>query len=125
MTAKQIERQAAIEDLRGLLRTGDTVHCVLRNVSRSGMSRVIDLFVIRKGDRVNIGHTASVALDSGWDRKRQGIRVGGCGMDMGFATVYNLAWVIFHDTRRYKRWAAKQSERQPRDAGYMLTHRWV
>ena len=47
MNQQELDRQEAIEHLRTMLQPGDTVYTVLRNVSRSGMSRGIDLYMIQ------------------------------------------------------------------------------
>lgn len=105
-TKKETERQEAVRFLTVAedgpkLAPGDVVYCVLRHRSQSGMMRVIDLFVIRK-DRWSgkphpwfIGFRAAKALGDVYDRERQGIRIGGCGMDMGFHLVYSLSSVLF------------------------------
>lgn len=95
--AKQSEQNQAIESLRETLKPGDTVYTILRSVSRSGMSRVIDLVSIKDGDTFHLGFLAAKAMDDKYDREREGIKVGGCGMDMGFHIVYNLARTLFRD----------------------------
>ena len=113
------ERQEAIDSLRNTLKPGDVVYCVLRSVSRSGLSRVIDLQRImtdEDGDTriVSIGYRTARALEMAWDRDRDGIKVSGCGMDMGFHLVYELGRVLYPDG----------TGRSP-DGGYALTHHWV
>jgi len=89
----------AILHLRSVLHPGDTVYCVLRHVSRSGMSRNIDFYYIADGAPVWIASYVGHALGTpqslkNWERS-QGLTVGGCGMDMGFHMVYNLSRVLF------------------------------
>ncbi len=67
-----------------------TVFCVLRHVSRSGMKRTIDLFVVRNGGIMRIGFHAARLIGRTWNSEREGIVVGGCGMDMGFEVVDSL-----------------------------------
>lgn len=83
--------------LRKLLKPGSTVYGIVRTVSRSGMSRTIDFFVMptKKGDRPMYlsGYMATLL---GYTRDSSGaLRVSGCGMDMVFHTVYNLSSVLF------------------------------
>lgn len=98
---------------------GDTVYTVLRSVSSSGMSRTISLKVARNGKILDLTYFASVVL--GWPlvekNGSRALRVGGCGMDMGFHTVYTLARVLFRD----------KYEGQPDavDAGYSLSQAWA
>jgi hypothetical protein len=83
--------------LLAILKPGDTVQCVLRNCSRSGMSRSIDLFVVRGGELQQVTYWASRVLGDSIDRNNGGIKVPGCGMDMGFHLVYSLSRVLFRD----------------------------
>src|SRR5690606_2034174 len=116
MVSKQ-EQQEARERLRKYIKPGDTIYCILRHVSRSGMTRVIDLVTVRDdGEILHIGYNAAAALGWTYDREREGVRVSGCGMDMGFHLVYSLAHALFSGGQT----VAERSE----DAGYSLTHRW-
>lgn len=94
MTTKQ-EKAEAIAQLREWLKPGDTVHTILRNVSRSGMSREIGVVILRP-DGVTLHPNWSVAKALGLRQgKRDGVIVGGCGMDMGFHLVSNLAYILY------------------------------
>jgi hypothetical protein len=95
MTRKDAERQEAAEKLRAFISPGDTIYTTLRKVSRSGMSRIIDLHVIKDGEPRWIGYTAATALGMTWKDREQGVKVGGCGMDMGFHLVYELSYALF------------------------------
>ena len=124
MTAAERETQEARAELYKLLRPDEDVLCVLRHRSRSGMMRVIDLYIIRKGGLRRISYGAAKAIGWTYNRKHDGITVDGCGMDMGFHLVYSLAGAVFEGTRKHKNWAAKQAH-GPQSAGYMLRSRWV
>jgi hypothetical protein len=94
------EREEAITRLREWITPGDTLYCVLRSCSRSGMSRIIDLQGFKPTttgelQHFSYGYNAALALGWGYDRKREGVKVGGCGMDMGFHLVYSLSSVLF------------------------------
>lgn len=90
----------SIRYLRSILNPGDTVRTILRQVSRSGMSRRISLVIARDGEIEDITWHAARAMG---DKVKQGGRwvqdagltVGGCGMDMGFHLVYNLGRYLF------------------------------
>jgi hypothetical protein len=88
-----------VEEARGrlleLLKPGDTVYTVLRHVSRSGMSRVISLYVIVDGEPRWLDGYASRVMGTTLDRDREGLKIGGCGMDMGFALVYDLSYCLW------------------------------
>ena len=94
---------------------GDTVYTVLRSVSSSGMSRKISLKVAKDGKILDLTYYASILLD--WPlvevNGSRALRVGGCGMDMGFHTVYTLSRVLFRE------------EGNTKDAGYLLNHNWA
>ncbi len=85
------------EYLLEAVRPGDTVWCVVRNVSASGMSRTISMFVIRCEPEMN-AYTGGVGVYQihyntanvlGWrySQRHEGVCVQGCGMDMGFHLV--------------------------------------
>lgn len=94
---------------------GDTIYTVLRSVSSSGMSRKISLKVAKEGKILDLTYYASILLD--WPlvevNGSRALRVGGCGMDMGFHTVYTLSRVLFRE------------EGNTKDAGYLLNHNWA
>jgi len=101
---QQTERETALAKLRALCPPGTTVYNVLRHVSRSGMQRVIDPFVLvaddyRPSNAVRPFYLRGWLRDLGYriDRTRDGIVIGGCGMDMGFHLVYNLSAAIYAD----------------------------
>lgn len=105
-TAKQREAEEARERLLEWIKPGDTVYCVLRHVSQSGMSRVIAPIVFRDNEPLFIGWNVARLLDFRFDSKKEGVKVGGAGMDMGFHLVYSLSSSLFGD-------------------GYALTSRWL
>lgn len=92
--AAQAERAEAIAQLREWLKPGDTVYCVLRNRSRSGMSREIGLVIMKDGSDLHPNYSVAKALGER-QGKHDGIIMGGCGMDMGFALVYHLSHILF------------------------------
>lgn len=100
--AQQVEREQWIARLRDTLEPGDTVTTVLRHVSASGMSRSIDAYKLYQRedgeiDRYWLSYWIAHAGIGSWDAKREAIRVGGVGMDMGFHIVYSLSYMLFPD----------------------------
>ena len=91
------ERDEARDTLRKLLPPGSTVYTVIRHVSASGMSRCIDLYVIQDNRPRWLSGYACKAAGFTWDDKRESIRVGGCGMDMAWHLVYELASAIYSE----------------------------
>lgn len=103
-SARKQEQQEAIERLREWLKPGDTVYTILRHVSRSGMQRVIGVKLIHDGNRrcgmdgiAELSYNVALALDMRFDRDREGVKIGGCGTDMGFEIVYNLGRALWPD----------------------------
>lgn len=126
---KDAERIDAIQQLRKLLKPGQTVYTVLRSVSRSGMSRRIDLYMVRgRAIRYLTGYVARVL---GYRQSNDGeIVVGGCGMDMGWALVYELSRHLFPKgfipakAGRSGRNGTPADQRDL-DGGYALQHEWL
>lgn len=95
--AARAEQEEAREVLREILKPGDTVYTVLRHVSRSGMMRAIDAYVIEDDSPRWISTYAARAAGYKYSRKYEAIEMGGCGMDMGFALVYGLSRALWPD----------------------------
>jgi hypothetical protein len=100
ITGKELETVKA--ELRADMPKGSTVYTILRSVSRSGMSRVISPVVLTIKDKkirpiFPEYHVAQVLEYSSLSDHPEGIKVGGCGMDMGFSLVYNLASALYGD----------------------------
>lgn len=124
------ERQEAAGRLREWVKPGDTVYCILRHVSASGMNRTIQLVKIDGGEPAFLGWNAAKALGYRYDEKREGVKIGGCGMDMGFALVSELGRVLFpdggqveHSTRSGQ--LQRGGETQEPRGEYLLRHRWL
>lgn len=88
------ERQEALDELRAMFPAGSTVPTILRHVSSSGMSRAVSVIGPNLGDVSYLVARAGVAK---LDPRHQGLKMGGCGMDMGFALVYGLARTLYAD----------------------------
>ena len=87
----------AREQLLAMLKPGSTVWTVVKHVARSGMSRHISCYVVQGADiRWIDGYVAKVT-GYPFDREREALRVGGCGMDMGSQLVYSLSRTLYPD----------------------------
>lgn len=121
-----MDQQEAITKLHELLKPGDTVHCILRHASRSGMTRAISPVIIRDGEPVEIDYLVGPAIGYKFNRDHSGLTVEGCGMDMGFEMVYNLGRVLWPDGFEtppgYMRNGPCAFDK---DGGYALRHRWI
>lgn len=79
------------------IKAGDTLYTSLRRVSASGMTRIISVHFVDEDRRIrDITSLVASALDStevqthcGW-----GIKIHGCGMDMGYHVIDNLSYVL-------------------------------
>ena len=83
--------------LLSILKPGDTVYTRVNHVARSGMMRVIDLYVIRENEPLRITWHVCNVLGSTYNRKHEGLRMDGCGMDMCFAAVYELGSCLWRE----------------------------
>ena len=108
MKVTKQEQQAAAERLSTWVMPGDTIYCVLARVSRSGMRRVIRFYKISasaetgKNETSDLSWNIAKALEYGYDEKKDGVVVNGCGMDMGFHVVYSLSDKLFTDGYQLK-----------------------
>ena len=130
------------------LKAGETVYTILNHVSKSGMLRVIDLVVIRDNQPSNIYPfireiEEKFTKDFKPDKKHQGFRVSGVGMDMGFNLVYNLSSRLFPNGFECIGWDKPSKDRCPssdhvnnpkvnsedgfihKDGGYALKQKWL
>jgi hypothetical protein len=105
------ERKAEIEKLRKIFDKMEDkkVYCVLRNVSRSGMSRDIDFYIFIDNTKYYLSYTIAGLLDYPFNDNK-GVKIGGAGMDMGFSVVYGLSSLLYAEEDR---------------AGYKIRHEWI
>lgn len=97
MKTTKAEREEAVATLREALKPGDTVYTILKHCSRTGMQRVIDVYVIKDNQPQRYSWTVAIACGWTYSKDHEGIKMGGCGMDMGFHLVYCLGRVLFPD----------------------------
>ncbi len=109
---RALHKAQCADTLRQIAPAGSTVYCVLRDVSRSGMSRRISFFVLQDNRPRCIDYLISVLRVAGAVRhpSKEGLTVSGAGMDMGFHVVHSLASRLYPDVPR---------------AGYSLNHEWL
>jgi len=80
------------------LRDTRRVYCIVRSVSRSGMSRTISMHIVRDGRILGLSYNAATFLGRSYKDREGAVRIDGCGMDMGFALVSELSHYLFgHD----------------------------
>jgi hypothetical protein len=135
--AQKQERAEAVEMAHKLLKPGDTVHTILRHVSRSGMLRRISpVRIWQEGQTYHLDHLANCiingtrSVDNG-----DGVPMGGCGMDMGFELVYVLSRYLYPNgfecagegcpSNDHSNGDRDYSPHQHSDGGYALKQRWL
>lgn len=140
--AQATERDEAIGRLREWIAPGDELRTILRHVSASGMLRVVDMVKLQPSERrpgdvdvLAVAWNAAKAMGDRFDRDREGIRVSGCGMDMGFHLVYNLGRTLFPDgfdcvgdrcpSNDHSNGDRDYSPHRHSDGGYALRQRWM
>jgi hypothetical protein len=122
------EKQEAIETLLSILKPGDTIYCNLAHVSKSGMMRVINFYVPLVDDDGKpwirrIDWLMCKAAGLRYNRRHEGVEMGGCGMDMGFAAVYGLGYALWPNGTPEPH--GRRNGEPDGDGGYALKHSWM
>ena len=135
MRKPEREKQEAREHLLTMLKPGDTVETVLRHVSRSRMSRSISPCIHVGGCSIDLTYWACRLLGYSFDQRHDGVKMGGCGMDMGFALVYDMSRALFPDgfecigercpANDHSNGDRDYTPHAHRDGGYALKQRWI
>lgn len=130
-------KDALLDPVNGYgIKAGDTIHTILRHVSKSGMSRSISCVLIRDGENVQLlDHWLAMLLDYRIDQGRGGgLKVSGCGMDMGYSVIYSLSRALFPvfeclgkgcPSNDHNNGDRDYTPHNHSDGGYALKHRWL
>jgi len=99
--------QEAIDEIKKLCPVGTTVHTIVRHVSRGNMQRVISVMLIQPDGKKRVGVRDLSALfgraiGRRIDRDHLGVVVKGCGMNMCFELVSNVAHAVHGDSYAIK-----------------------
>ena len=78
------------------------------HVSQSGMSRDIAFYMLDGSRMVNISSQIAQVLDWRTDSQKNAVKVGGCGMDMVFHTIYTLSEVMGYGKMNQQEWDPKR-----------------
>lgn len=136
-TDRETDRQEAIKTLRKMgVRPGSRIYTGVSNASRSGMSRHIHCYIVAPsvdfGKRTHriftISGLVARAIGAKRDNRSGGIVRGGCGMDLGFDTVYSLGRAMFPkggDLKHSPRAHQEREKGKETDGGYLLKHEWL
>lgn len=130
-SATLTERANSIAKLREWLKPGARVGTILRHCSRSGMSRSISCIINSEHGPFNIDYHVAKACGFTIDRNHGGIKVSGCGMDMGFHIVYSLGRALYHEGFRWRDHGrtigrnGMDPDAIDTDGGYSLSQYWI
>jgi len=117
------EQEEAKTSLRAFLPQGATVYLVSQSVSRSGMSRTIKCLAVDEKGRPfdiswHVGHALGMTVTEGPAR---GVRISGCGMDMGLALINRLSSILYNlPLNAHKAHNATKTDAE--EKAYDLTH---
>ena len=115
-----MNKEEALTRLRELLKPGDTIYTIMRHCSRSGMSRRISLM---SPDMHSLDWLCERAGLAKTRKDKEGLVIGGCGMDMGFALVYGLGRMLW--PRGTPEPHGRRNGEPDSDGGYALKHTWL
>lgn len=95
-----------------LMQKTPTLYTSLKHVSSSGMSRDMKILAAVDGEILDVTwYVAKLGIGTLKERNGQRVlRVGGCGMDMGFHVVYSVSSILYRGDDR---------------AGYVIRHEWI
>lgn len=103
MSYTKEEKQKAIEYLLEYLKEGDKVYTIVTHVSKSGMSRSIKCLFLCDGSILDRSHLVAKVFNLPLDKSNGGVKVRGCGMDMGWALVEDhLSYELFQANSKIK-----------------------
>lgn len=101
------QQEESLSRLARNVKRGVTVHAVIRSIAASGMSRVMDLFVVEPAEDADaiipIGWDASRLMGYPWVEGSRGFRVTGCNTDLVEHVVRNLSLDMFGDYSSLRR----------------------
>ena len=100
-----MNREEAIAKLKEAIKPGDLLYTQLEHVTKSGMNRFIRVRKVEDNYPYEYTGLVAKALDWTYSDKYHAIKVGGCGMDMGFHLINTLSYTLYDDGYAIKqRW---------------------
>lgn len=133
--SEKLESTQEMETLKKWVKPGGTLYTILRHRAASGMSRVLDLYVIVDGEPLRLSWSASKVLGWTYNRNHEGILVRGCGLDVGYHLVYSLGRLLFADgftcigdkcpSNDHSNGDRNYEPHKHSDPGYSLRHGWL
>lgn len=97
-----MNKTEARAELLKILQPGSTVYSNVIHVSKSGMLRVLDLYVALIDDNGHpyirrISWLAHHAAELCWNSRHEGVSMSGCGYNVCFEAVYRLGLALWPD----------------------------
>lgn len=127
--AQQQEQLEAIERLREWCPPETTIYCILRHVTKSKETRVIDFKVITNDEVLHIGYNVALALGWSYDRKHDGVKVYALGMDAAHHAVHTLSYVLHgyenFNIEKHEEGTSVVPTKDKYRAGYSLISYWL
>ena len=132
--AKIAEIEKTKGKLRALLPPGSIIYTTLNHVSRSGMQRAISTYIIIDNDIRDVSYDVAEVIGN-TIYKKGGIKIDGCGMDMGFAIVHQLSYALYPGgfectgpnctSNDHCNGDRDYTSHHHNSGGYALIHRWL
>ena len=115
--SKKTQEQGKKEEARAYLlsvlegQETPTLYTSLKHVSSSGMSKDMKVLAVKHNEIIDVTYYVGKIIGTLKERNGQRvIRVGGCGMDMGFHVVYTVSAVLYGYEER---------------GAYTIRHEWI
>jgi len=93
-------KKPIIEELKNLIAENKKVYCMLNKVSFNGMNREISFYIIKDNYLINLNRYIERILN--YKLGKGGLKVSGCGMDMGYSVVSNLSESLYKNYKILK-----------------------
>lgn len=102
MTKYTQAQQEAIDTLRQYIKPSSKLIIVITKVSQSGMCRRMKVFTVNKKSGGLLNWTWAVSKACNLSMNDDGLRVGGCGMDMAFWLADHITYYLFKNKNKMK-----------------------
>lgn len=88
-----------LERLKKMIRPNDTIWTDICHFSRSGMKRIVRVFIVTPDCRIQrISYYVSQVTGLGYDANKLGVNVYGCNFGAESKVVEDLSYALFGDT---------------------------
>ena len=122
MITERIEAKAFLLDVLGI-KPGDTLYTQVEHVSKSGMTRWLNVLVIKNNTPVLITRQVCEAAGFTYSLRYEALKIEGCGMDMGFQAVYCLGQSLWPEGTPEPH--GKRNGEPDSTGGYALKQQWL